>query len=244
MASRTHRWPGNNSPLSAFHGGTAAAALKAVKMAKVKFAPHPVRKDRVRPRAMLSPPPPPPVKPSPSEPPYTFWNCRPSGKRARYEGRVERPVRMPLTMEESFARKTLLVEIQANMCALCGDYLTMDEMDEMDDPVFRPSVDHVYPRFSGGQDEANVVAAHNHCNADKTNDLPTGCELVWLDNVNTRLAARKSASKPRYKYFGSGFEMRRPDGWRLMVFFDAHPSPEAAWEYAMKWYREPTARRT
>jgi 5-methylcytosine-specific restriction endonuclease McrA len=205
-------------------------------MAKVKFAPHPaVRKDRIRPRAKLAPMAPPPVKPASNEPPYTFWNCRPSGKRHRYEGGVDKRLRMSMTKEEALAFKAMLVELQDNMCALCGDYLTMDEMD---DPVFRPSIDHVYPRFSGGQDEGNVVAAHNHCNGDKTNDLPTGCELIWLYNVTARLAMRAAANaKPRYKYFGHGFEMRRPDGWRLMVFFDAYPSPEAAWDYALEWYR-------
>lgn len=177
MAWRTQCWPEELG-----RGGTKKAAERAVKEAKAKFAPHtPARKDRLRPRA--KPPPIPAPKP-PAQPMPSFWSCRPNGKRQRFEGRAEAPERVLLTREDLLALKAQLVEVQANCCALCGDYMAMDEMDH---PIWRVTIDHTYPRYSGGGNTGNIVGAHQQCNADKANDFPTGCELVWLAFVNSRL---------------------------------------------------------
>lgn len=53
--------------------------------------------------------------------------------------------------------------------------------------VSRPSLDHVIPQDLGGTNFRNIVAAHNRCNAEKSNDIPTGCEVIWLLVVNARI---------------------------------------------------------
>ncbi len=47
--------------------------------------------------------------------------------------------------------------------------------------------DHVIPRSKGGINRANLIAAHPWCNTQKGNRNPTGCELIWLDMVNTKM---------------------------------------------------------
>lgn len=50
------------------------------------------------------------------------------------------------------------------------------------------SLDHVIPRDLGGRDAwGNYLLAHGECNGAKSNDAPTGCEMVWLLAVNARL---------------------------------------------------------
>lgn len=81
-------------------------------------------------------------------------------------------------------RRAVLIVAQSSFCALCGEWL--DEAERASD-TRRPSVDHVIPRDLGGTNAFNLVAAHNLCNAQKQNDLPTGCEVIWLLVVNARM---------------------------------------------------------
>jgi len=51
-----------------------------------------------------------------------------------------------------------------------------------------PSVDHTIPRAKGGANGlGKVTAMHKLCNEMKGDDMPTGCELIWLQAVNCRM---------------------------------------------------------
>lgn len=218
MASRSHRWPGDNHPLSAFHGGTAKVAQLVVKeaarratMPRKKRAakqemPDPAREkaraEQAERLALLLDKLPPVVWPN--QPPVTVtatfvrkdkvrpsvraasvsrWNCRPIGKRHVHGGGIERSPAGWLEREEALLRCVVLADAQGWLCALCGQ-----EIDILGRMGARISTDHVVPRYLGGWDEwGNFLAAHRQCNADKSNDEPTGCELVWLFAVNARL---------------------------------------------------------
>lgn len=87
--------------------------------------------------------------------------------------------RAPRDKEETDRLRVLLFEAQRGLCAICGH--------DMDGVV---SLDHVIPHALGGKHGlGNYVATHGECNGDKTNDVPTGCEMVWLLMVNAKLGA-------------------------------------------------------
>lgn len=113
------------------------------------------------------------------------WQCRDSGFRKRQTHGVggQRPW-WPQDKVESEARREILILAQGGFCALCGKPLDKDNREH---PAERPSIDHVIPRDMGGVNRWNLVAAHNQCNSDKHNDLPTGCEVIWLLVVNAQM---------------------------------------------------------
>jgi 5-methylcytosine-specific restriction endonuclease McrA len=150
VGSRASRWPGNGTPLTRHHGGTAKAALQAVKDAKARKAhvaavnrrldAQAPRKDRLRPKA-------------------------------------KGPAKEPRLIER-------IAEIQLYLCILCGremDFLAHSNADDA------PSFDHVLPKIRGGGNVGNRLAAHRRCNTEKSDNLPNGCELIWLAAVNARL---------------------------------------------------------
>lgn len=52
----------------------------------------------------------------------------------------------------------------------------------------RASIDHVVARVRGGKSLNNRLAAHRQCNSDKSDAMPTARELALLTVVNARLA--------------------------------------------------------
>ncbi|WP_457351350.1 HNH endonuclease [Sphingomonas sp. UYP23] len=168
--------------MSTYHGGTARKARQAVIAARVERLrkavvqrAEPVEKSiRLRPAAREDP-----VR-------VSRWNCRSSWQRRRPTRALNSDVWFPKDKQESDNRRLILILVQGSLCALCGKYL--DERDRESDTL-RPSIDHMIPRDLGGTNRFNVVAAHSACNAQKQNDLPTGCELIWLLLVNARMRA-------------------------------------------------------
>jgi 5-methylcytosine-specific restriction endonuclease McrA len=77
-----------------------------------------------------------------------------------------------------------LVEAQNNLCALCFEPM---DPDTSTGPR-RATLEHVFPLGRGGQD-ATSVAAHARCNQRKGHRKPTGCELLALDWVRTKVRA-------------------------------------------------------
>jgi 5-methylcytosine-specific restriction endonuclease McrA len=75
------------------------------------------------------------------------------------------------------ALKWKMRKAQRNRCAICGRSFG---------PIM-PTFEHVQPRSRGGEDEGNLVLTHNKCNQQRGADLPTGCLMLMLDVVNTRL---------------------------------------------------------
>jgi len=85
-----------------------------------------------------------------------------------------------------------LIVAQENLCAGCGKPMMprSDFPSRRGDAKYRdlPSIDHIIPRAKNGKNGAgNVVAMHMLCNQMKGDDMPTGCELIWLLAVNSRL---------------------------------------------------------
>lgn len=73
----------------------------------------------------------------------------------------------------------MLGDAQGWLCALCGVTLIRNG---------KATQDHVIPHALGGMDAlGNLVLAHSPCNNAKANDIPTGCEMIWLFAVNARL---------------------------------------------------------
>lgn len=81
-------------------------------------------------------------------------------------------------LEISRQRLQHIVRVQDGRCYLCGE--PMPENDR--------SREHVTPRSRGGRNAANVLAAHEACNARKGSREPYPCELIYLAAVTLRLA--------------------------------------------------------
>lgn len=83
-----------------------------------------------------------------------------------------------------------LCELQGWLCAGCGKPMlrfTATHRFHSD----MPSTDHVVPHNRGGSNRiGNFVAMHMACNEAKGDDIPTGCELIWLLAVNNRLGVQ------------------------------------------------------
>lgn len=107
------------------------------------------------------------------------WACRPSGIRHRDGATLG--VRKARDMEETRQQRLALYRVQSGLCGLCGHPLNPDPA--------RNSLDHVIPLFDGGKDGlGNLLLCHGECNGQKSNDVPTGCELVMLLAANSKLA--------------------------------------------------------
>lgn len=106
--------------------------------------------------------------------------CR---KQLRYRSDLVTGARTPRDMETVHSHRTLLYGAQDGFCAICGYELPTRLRD--------CSIDHVIPLALGGKDAiGNLVVAHGDCNGDKSNDVPTGCEMIWLMAVNAKLGAQ------------------------------------------------------
>lgn len=87
--------------------------------------------------------------------------------------------------------------IQNAICPLCGRGLP--PLDNMCAPAKICTIEHVWPLHpSKGAvpkgrkfgDYQNIFVTHADCNRLKGNRWPRGCELIWLDAVNSRLNLR------------------------------------------------------
>lgn len=177
------------------HGGTAAAARAVVKdairRARAMAAASPCRVRpgtptivpkkaiRLRPKARDSFAYRPPFEIPIAARTGSLWNCREASRHYWQDGMD--PPRTNgtrgLTMEEAAIMRAFLIDAQDGLCGLCGRPISMADIAS---PTHHPSFDHVIPRSAGGGETDNLIIAHNQCNSNKANDLPTGCELVWL----------------------------------------------------------------
>jgi 5-methylcytosine-specific restriction endonuclease McrA len=82
-------------------------------------------------------------------------------------------------MEKLRALRYTLHAAQDGICGICGKPLDAN-------PV-KSSLDHVIPRSRVPREKGNYVLTHGGCNGDKANDIPTGCEMVFLLMVNCKL---------------------------------------------------------
>lgn len=101
--------------------------------------------------------------------------CR---RASRFQRNISNSVpRAPRDMQETAALREKLIDIQNGYCAICGSIIEG-----------KVSLDHVVPHsLLGKHGDGNFVAVHSECNGDKSNDIPTGCEMVWLLFVNSSL---------------------------------------------------------
>jgi 5-methylcytosine-specific restriction endonuclease McrA len=108
-------------------------------------------------------------------------HCRPKGRIhtdiASTSSNAYRPIR---SMDLCREHRRILHIAQSGICGSCGAVL--------DEIPAKGSLDHVVPRSLGGVDElGNLLLMHKICNAKKTNDAPTGCEMIFLLAVNAKL---------------------------------------------------------
>lgn len=83
-------------------------------------------------------------------------------------------------------RFDLLLMAQGPICAGCGQAITVKR--PAPDKMMTATIDHVIPKSAGGPDRlGNMVLMHNICNCAKADKIPTGCTLIWLLAVNSRL---------------------------------------------------------
>lgn len=166
MSSRAHRWNGDDHPLTGVHGGTAAAARRAIKEAKAarqlpivakangKAVATFVRKDRMRPRSatgviVYDPAPLPPPIPVPKK-------------------IAERVISAEVAPVRSFtlSRAQQVFDKCGGICVYCVKPMLSPGLPG-DDPMGF-SIDHDVPRSRGGSNRlANLVGAHKRCNNEK-----------------------------------------------------------------------------
>lgn len=128
----------------------------------VEKLPDEARKDKIRPRARSM---------------ESRWACRVGGYRHSV---ISGKKREPRAIEQVTQQRQTLNGAQDGLCALCGH--------EMLEELRNRSIDHTIPRSLGGKDDlGNLVLSHKECNGAKSNDIPTGCEMVWLLAINARL---------------------------------------------------------
>ncbi len=86
--------------------------------------------------------------------------------------------------------RDVLTIAQDHICGICGKNIIPFLL--ANDPL-SASIDHVIPLDAGGIDlVGNLFVAHRRCNGEKGNRMPTGCELIWLMAVNSRLSVGPS----------------------------------------------------
>lgn len=79
--------------------------------------------------------------------------------------------------------RNILFRAQNGICGICGKEIDIKGILDT-----YPTLDHTIPLSLGGKDEVgNLVLTHKRCNEYKANDIPTGCEIIWLLVVNTKL---------------------------------------------------------
>lgn len=145
-----------------------AAAMRVLERLQARegiIPPEPVvvRKARLRPRAKSK------------------WACRSFAHRHREGRRISEYAYRD--MDACNAWRHTLHAAQEGICGLCGKPMEGDPE--------RLSLDHVIPRFDGGVDAlGNLMLCHKECNGQKSNDIPTGCEMIALIAVNVRLGVK------------------------------------------------------
>ena len=91
-------------------------------------------------------------------------------------------IRNPVKGDRARVIRASLILAQNGVCPRCGRRMTN---------LAETSIDHVLPIGRGGADAiGNYLLMHRGCNHEKADDLPTGCELVWIVAVNIRLGAK------------------------------------------------------
>jgi hypothetical protein len=178
MASRAHRWPAGNTPLSDTHSGGKPKAADRIKRILAE-----IRQER------LASPPKPPVY-QVYVPPVGLASARYGTPKIRVRPSARERLALAGIAPQLKLGETLMtgtIRLQGARCILCGETLRADHQRMRSDAPDRPSFDHVVPRSLGGGHLANRLVAHRQCNSDKSNRQPNGCELIWLAAVNAHL---------------------------------------------------------
>ena len=105
---------------------------------------------------------------------------------------------MPTTKRRAAQRRALRWA-QTDICAGCGAFLPGGRRLPRHHPE-APTFDHVIARSEGGgRTLANGLLKHQRCNQQRGHKPPTGCDLLWLDLVQSRLAGRPRSFKATFR---------------------------------------------
>lgn len=180
MGSRAHRWPGDNSPLSDFHGGTKEAALRAIAESRGEHRPKPPaltgKKLAARERARAI------AQEQIERLEQLISKLPPVPRKDKLRPRANKP--QPATAAE---RKSMLREHyaqQGGKCAYCKASMTRRPIEA--EKWRRVTLDHVVPLSKGGPDTIhNTVAACMGCNQAKA-DLSAEAFLADMRNLRMK----------------------------------------------------------
>jgi 5-methylcytosine-specific restriction endonuclease McrA len=110
-------------------------------------------------------------------------NCRLNSRHTNYNSKHNSNTRTIRPYNSYYDICNILIKLQDNLCAICGK-----NIDKNDFGSSYATLDHVIPLSLGGKDKVgNLVVVHKKCNFYKSNDIPTGCEILWLLVVNSKL---------------------------------------------------------
>lgn len=97
---------------------------------------------------------------------------------------------MPSRSKKQRQRRNLIAllrKAQRERCGFCGRRVPPAGV--YCSRANRPTIDHVIPRSKGGTRRiGNILLMHEHCNRQKADRMPTGCELLMLAATNARVA--------------------------------------------------------
>ena len=105
---------------------------------------------------------------------------------------------MPTTKRRAAQRRALRWA-QCDLCAACGAFLPSGKRLPRHHPD-SPTFDHVIARSKGGgRTLTNGLLKHQRCNQQRGQRPPTGCDLLWLDLVQSRLVGRPRSFKATFR---------------------------------------------
>ena len=105
---------------------------------------------------------------------------------------------MPTTKRRAAQRRALRWA-QCDLCAGCGAFLPSGKRLPRHHPE-SPTFDHVIVRSEGGgRTLTNGLLKHQRCNQQRGHKPATGCDLLWLDLVQSRLVGRPKSFKTMFR---------------------------------------------
>jgi 5-methylcytosine-specific restriction endonuclease McrA len=128
-----------------------------------------------------------------------------------------------MATKQAAAQRRALRWAQFSVYAGCGKHLPSARRLRRHHPDY-PTFDHVLPRSAGGRRTlTNGLLKHQRCNQARADRAPTGCDLLWLLLVRTRLADRPRSFKPIFA--GGSINICRPARLAARVPVGVCPTP-------------------
>lgn len=120
-------------------------------------------------------------------------------------------------------KKSEIFKAQNGVCYLCGEAMRLPY--EPCDTRMLATIDHVFPRSSGGSHSSlNILLAHRHCNLLKSERMPFPCEVLYLVSVQRKRLIDRHR-KPEIWLSINPWQMRELDSMERAVNAMSNGSP-------------------